>query len=93
MIFDVAHLIWYTSQFMVLDPGDMINTGTPQGVGHGKKPPRYLNNGDVVELGISGLGEQKLTVAPYFATFYLMACSAPISAYTQLLPLPPASAV
>ena len=63
MIFDVAHIIWYTSQFMVLDPGDMINTGTPQGVGHGKKPPRYLNAGDVVELGITGLGEQKLTVA------------------------------
>ena len=62
MIFDVAHIIWYTSQFMVLDPGDMINTGTPQGVGHGKKPPRYLNAGDVVELGITGLGEQKLKV-------------------------------
>ena len=63
MIFDVAHLIWYTSQFMVLDPGDMINTGTPQGVGNGKNPPRYLSAGDVVELGISGLGEQKLSVA------------------------------
>ena len=63
MIFDVAHLIWYTSQFMVLDPGDMINTGTTQGVGNGKKPPRYLKAGDLVELGISGLGEQKLSVA------------------------------
>ena len=63
MIFDVAHLIWYTSQFMVLDPGDMINTGTPQGVGNGKKPPRYLKAGNLVELGITGLGEQKLTVA------------------------------
>ena len=63
MIFDVAHLIWYTSQFMVLDPGDMINTGTPQCVGNGKKPPRYLKAGDVVELGITGLGEQKLTAA------------------------------
>ena len=63
MIFDVAHLIWYTSQFMVLDPGDMINTGTPQGVCNGKKPPRYLKAGDLVELGISGLGEQKLSVA------------------------------
>lgn len=62
MIFDVAHLIWYTSQFMVLDPGDMINTGTPQGVGNGKNPPRYLKAGDLVELGITGLGEQKLTV-------------------------------
>ena len=62
MIFDVAYLVWYTSQFMVLDPGDMINTGTPQGVGNGKKPPRYLKAGDVVELGITGLGEQKLNV-------------------------------
>lgn len=62
MIFDVAYLIWYVSQFMVLDPGDMINTGTPQGVGIGKKPPRYLKIGDVVELGISGLGEQRLHV-------------------------------
>lgn len=62
MIFDVAHLIWYTSQFMVLEPGDMINTGTPQGVGHGNKPPKYLKPGDIVELGISGLGEQRLTV-------------------------------
>lgn len=62
MIFNVAYLVWYTSQFMVLDPGDMINTGTPQGVGNGKKPPRYLKAGDVVELGITGLGEQKLNV-------------------------------
>jgi len=62
MIFDVAYLIWYVSQFMVLDPGDIINTGTPQGVGIGKKPPRYLKIGDVVELGISGLGEQRLHV-------------------------------
>jgi len=62
MIFDVAHLVWYTSQLMVLDSGDMINTGTPQGVGNGKKPPKYLKAGDLVELGISGLGEQKLQV-------------------------------
>lgn len=62
MIFDVAHLIWYASQFMVLEPGDLINTGTPQGVGHGKTPPKYLKAGDVVELGIHGLGEQRLTV-------------------------------
>ena len=62
MIFEVAHLVWYVSQFMVLDPGDMINTGTPQGVGNGKKPPRFLNPSDVVELGITGLGEQKLNV-------------------------------
>ncbi|NQV97834.1 MAG: fumarylacetoacetate hydrolase family protein [Acidimicrobiaceae bacterium] len=62
MIFDVAYLIWYTSQFMVLDPGDMINTGTPQGVGNGKKPQQFLQQGDIVELGITGLGEQKLRV-------------------------------
>ena len=62
MIFEVAHLVWYVSQFMVLDPGDMINTGTPQGVGNGKKPPRFLNPSDIVELGITGLGEQKLHV-------------------------------
>ena len=62
MIFEVAHLVWYVSQFMVLDPGDMINTGTPQGVGSGKKPPRFLNPSDIVELGITGLGEQKLHV-------------------------------
>ena len=62
MIFEVAHLVWYVSQFMVLDPGDMINTGTPQGVGNGKKPPRFLNPSDIVELGITGLGEQKLNV-------------------------------
>ena len=62
MIFEVAHLVWYVSQFMVLDPGDMINTGTPQGVGSGKKPPRFLNPSDIVELGITGLGEQKLNV-------------------------------
>jgi len=62
MIFDVAYLIWYTSQFMVLDPGDMINTGTPQGVGNAKKPQQFLQQGDIVELGITGLGNQKLRV-------------------------------
>jgi 2-keto-4-pentenoate hydratase/2-oxohepta-3-ene-1,7-dioic acid hydratase in catechol pathway len=56
MIFPVAHLIWYLSQFMVLYPGDLINTGTPAGVGLGMARPRYLDEGDVVELSIEGLG-------------------------------------
>lgn len=62
MIFGVAHLVWYISQFMVLDPGDLINTGTPAGVGNGKKPPRYLKAGNEIRLGILGLGEQRLRV-------------------------------
>ena len=60
MIFGVEHLIWYVSQFMVLYPGDVINTGTPQGVGLGFKPPRYLNDGDVVEMSVTGLGSQRV---------------------------------
>jgi 2-keto-4-pentenoate hydratase/2-oxohepta-3-ene-1,7-dioic acid hydratase in catechol pathway len=59
MIFPVDHLVWYISQFMVLRPGDIINTGTPQGVGSGFSPPRFLRDGDVVELGIVGLGSQR----------------------------------
>ncbi|MGF1525592.1 MAG: fumarylacetoacetate hydrolase family protein [Candidatus Competibacterales bacterium] len=59
MIFTVAHIISYLSQFMTLYPGDLIATGTPQGVGMGLKPsPRYLQPGDEVRLGIEGLGEQ-----------------------------------
>lgn len=58
MIFGVAHIVWYTSQFMVLEPGDLINTGTPAGVGSGKKPPRFLKPGQEIKLGIDGLGEQ-----------------------------------
>ncbi len=58
MIFPVDHLIWYVSQFMVLEPGDVINTGTPAGVGHGLRPPRYLVPGDRLQLGIAGLGTQ-----------------------------------
>lgn len=59
MIFPVDHLIWYLSQFMVLDPGDVVNTGTPAGVGHGLRPPRYLDPGDRIHLGIDHLGAQR----------------------------------
>ncbi len=59
MVFGVATLISYVSRFMTLLPGDVISTGTPPGVGLGQKPPLYLRSGDVVELGISGLGEQR----------------------------------
>src|SRR5436309_3540794 len=59
MIFSVASLIAYVSRFMSLRAGDVISTGTPAGVGHGAKPPRYLQPGDVVEMGITGLGTQR----------------------------------
>lgn len=58
MIFDVVTLISYTSKFMSLNPGDVISTGTPPGVGSGMKPPKFLKAGDVVTLGIEGLGQQ-----------------------------------
>src|SRR5690606_41193126 len=58
MIFPVAHLVSYVSQFMTLEPGDVITTGTPPGVGGGMKPPQFLKAGDIVRLGIDGLGEQ-----------------------------------
>lgn len=58
MIFPVAHLVSYISQFMTLNPGDVICTGTPAGVGLGMKPPRFLKAGDVVRIGVEGLGEQ-----------------------------------
>ncbi|MCY1666895.1 fumarylacetoacetate hydrolase family protein [Rhizobium sp. SL86] len=61
MVYGVAFLVSYLSQFMSLHPGDVISTGTPPGVGMGMKPPRYLKPGDVVELGIEGLGRQKQT--------------------------------
>jgi 2-keto-4-pentenoate hydratase/2-oxohepta-3-ene-1,7-dioic acid hydratase in catechol pathway len=61
MVYGVAYLISYLSQFFTLHPGDIISTGTPPGVGMGMKPPRYLKAGDVVELGIDGLGQQKQT--------------------------------
>ena len=60
MIFGVAHIVWYVSQFMVLEPGDLINTGTPAGVGSGYKPPRFLRPGQEIALGIDGLGQQRV---------------------------------
>jgi 2,4-diketo-3-deoxy-L-fuconate hydrolase len=59
MVFRPAFLVHYLSQFMVLEPGDLINTGTPPGVGLGFKPPIFLAAGDVMELGITGLGTQR----------------------------------
>jgi 2,4-didehydro-3-deoxy-L-rhamnonate hydrolase len=59
MIFDCAQLVSYISHFMILEPGDVITTGTPPGVGVGMKPPRFLKEGDVVTLGIDRLGEQR----------------------------------
>jgi 2-keto-4-pentenoate hydratase/2-oxohepta-3-ene-1,7-dioic acid hydratase in catechol pathway len=61
MVYGVAFVVSYLSQFMSLHPGDVISTGTPPGVGMGMKPPRFLRAGDVVELGIEGLGTQKQT--------------------------------
>lgn len=68
MIFNVPQLVSYLSQFMTLLPGDVISTGTPAGVGLGFKPPVYLKPGDVVELGIEGLGTQKQTAQAYQAS-------------------------
>jgi 2,4-didehydro-3-deoxy-L-rhamnonate hydrolase len=66
MIFGIAHLLSYISEFMVLEPGDIVITGTPPGVGLGIKPtPRFLNEGDTIHMGIQGLGEQKQTVVPF----------------------------
>jgi len=64
MIFDVPSLVSYLSRFMTLLPGDVISTGTPPGVGLGFKPPVFLKAGDVVELGIEGLGQQRQLVVP-----------------------------
>ncbi len=61
MVYGVAHVVSYLSNFMSLQPGDIITTGTPPGVGMGFKPPQYLKAGDVVELGVEGLGAQKQT--------------------------------
>ena len=62
LIFGVPFLISYLSKFMSMQPGDIITTGTPPGVGHGKKPPVYLRDGNVVRLGVEGLGEQQQQV-------------------------------
>jgi len=62
MVYGVKYLVSYLSQFMTLHPGDVISTGTPPGVGLGMKPPRYLKAGEVVELGIEGLGDQRQDV-------------------------------
>ncbi|WP_315744261.1 MULTISPECIES: fumarylacetoacetate hydrolase family protein [unclassified Bradyrhizobium] len=62
MIFSIAKCISYVSQFMTLLPGDIVTTGTPPGVGMGMKPPTFLNVGDVVTLGIEGLGEQRQVI-------------------------------
>jgi 2,4-diketo-3-deoxy-L-fuconate hydrolase len=58
LVFGVAKLVSYVSQFMTLLPGDLITTGTPPGVGLGMKPPRFLRAGDVMTLGVEGLGDQ-----------------------------------
>ena len=65
MIFNCAQIVSYTSHFMTLEPGDVITTGTPPGVGLGMKPPRYLKAGDVVTLGIEKLGEQRQNFVAY----------------------------
>ena len=65
MIFSIAHLVHYISQFMVLEAGDVVTTGTPPGVGLGMKPQLFLKPGDVMTLGIEGLGEQKQKVVPF----------------------------
>jgi 2,4-didehydro-3-deoxy-L-rhamnonate hydrolase len=67
MIFSVKHIVSYMSQFMELLPGDVITTGTPPGVGLGMKPPRFLKAGDVMRVGIEGLGEQKQLVTAWHA--------------------------
>jgi 2-keto-4-pentenoate hydratase/2-oxohepta-3-ene-1,7-dioic acid hydratase in catechol pathway len=64
MIFDPYFIVHYLSQFLVLEPGDLIDTGTPPGVGMGFQPPIWLQAGDVMELGIEGLGQQRQTVIP-----------------------------
>ncbi len=65
MIFSVAKIVSHLSQYMTLMPGDVITTGTPPGVGLGMKPPVYLKKGDVMTLGIEGLGEQRQVVVPF----------------------------
>jgi len=70
MIFGAAHLVSYISRFMTLLPGDIIATGTPPGVGLGKKPPVFLKPGDVMTLGLNGLGEQRQEVRAFSPEFW-----------------------
>jgi 2-keto-4-pentenoate hydratase/2-oxohepta-3-ene-1,7-dioic acid hydratase in catechol pathway len=65
MIFTVAHIVSYVSRYMTLEPGDIIPTGTPPGVGLGQKPPVFLKPGNVMRLGIDGLGEQQQKVVAH----------------------------
>jgi 2-keto-4-pentenoate hydratase/2-oxohepta-3-ene-1,7-dioic acid hydratase in catechol pathway len=65
MIFSVPQIVSYLSQFMTLEPGDVIATGTPPGVGNGRKPKRFLKKGDFMRLGIAGLGEQQQDVIAF----------------------------
>jgi 2-keto-4-pentenoate hydratase/2-oxohepta-3-ene-1,7-dioic acid hydratase in catechol pathway len=65
MIFTVAHIVSYVSRFMTLEPGDIITTGTPPGVGMGRSPQRFLKKGDKLRLGIAGLGEQQAEVVAF----------------------------
>ena len=81
MIFDCAQLVSYISHFMILEPGDVITTGTPPGVGLGMKPPRYLKPGDVVTLGIEGLGEQRQEVVPFDAWTALVSAGQPTNPF------------
>jgi 2-keto-4-pentenoate hydratase/2-oxohepta-3-ene-1,7-dioic acid hydratase in catechol pathway len=65
MVFGAEHIVWYCSQFFILEPGDVIITGTPSGVALGMKPPQFLKPGDVVRLGVDGLGEQQQKVVAF----------------------------
>ncbi len=65
MIFSIPYLVAYITQFCVLEPGDVVTTGTPPGVGSVMKPPQYLKAGDVMELWIEGFGTQRQTVVPF----------------------------
>ncbi|MET7992156.1 fumarylacetoacetate hydrolase family protein [Amycolatopsis sp. NPDC005232] len=67
LVFTPDHIIWYLSQFLVLEPGDLIDTGTPAGIGMRRNPPRFLAAGDVVELEVAGLGEHRSPVEPFTA--------------------------
>jgi 2-keto-4-pentenoate hydratase/2-oxohepta-3-ene-1,7-dioic acid hydratase in catechol pathway len=68
MIFSIPYLLAYITQFCVLEPGDVVTTGTPPGVGFGMKPPQYLKPGDIMELSIEGLGRQRQLVVEFDRT-------------------------